>query len=125
MTLVNNQKSIDKKEEHKAQESKMKFIGNAYRNSQQMIEIARICRYDTNTNDFYQEQISYMTLIEKILGYCSDNTQLIIRNEYLENHKKNWYLEFFKSNHYYILRRKAVDEFMGNFMRHYNRFTLH
>ncbi|MBW9212284.1 MULTISPECIES: MG284/MPN403 family protein [Terrabacteria group] len=59
----------------------------------------------------YDEQ--FLNLIEKALMTCSTETNWIIRYDYLEKKKNNWYMEYFAKSSYYRLKKVAIVEFLN------------
>ena len=50
--------------------------------------------------------------VERCLLECARETQLIIRNEFMNESRRDWYIPYFSRTTYYRLRPKAVQEFL-------------
>ncbi len=76
------------------------YVGQAYQ-----------CYKKKSQRNKYDEQ--FLNLIETTLMTCSEPTNWIIRHDYLEKKKNNWYMEYFAKSSYYRLKKVAINEFLN------------
>ena len=60
----------------------------------------------------YRSEADLVFLVNRALEDCSQDTQCIIKNEYLKVSDPYWYEQYYTRSTYYRLKREAVDEFV-------------
>lgn len=60
----------------------------------------------------YHADLIMIEMIEIMLNACSENTQIIIKNEYLNHKRHEWYLDYYSRSNYYRLKKQAISEFI-------------
>lgn len=69
----------------------------------------------------YLNDVAYIHLFDKILQECDEDTNKIIRNEYLGKKRYRWYNEYYSRSTYYRLKNKALDEILTYFFDDMNK----
>lgn len=103
---------LDKSLGIKEKEIIIKYLAKSYRVSKKRESIYQIQGNLREKSGIYNEDKTVIHLIEGTIAECSQNTQLIIMNEYFKNKEYDWYLEYFSRSSFYRLKRVAIEEFI-------------
>ena len=88
------------------------FICESYLKSKKRMgfyDYVNVIRINKN---LYEGDKGMVYLVEHSLAECTETTQMIIKNDFLEKKETEWYYKYFSRSVYYRLRKEAVDEFL-------------
>ena len=97
------------KRDYETQKNMLRYIGDMYRRSRREIDC---CRFDSVMPAGLANDRQLVYLIDRALEDCSNDTKLIIRNDFLKKSEPQWYRNYYNATTYYRRRRRAVEEFM-------------
>lgn len=86
-------------------------LSECYLKSHRRIEIYKyqgVCEESTQ----YQADCALLQMIQITLDACSEHTKMIIKNEYFNLKKHEWYLEYYSRSSFYRLKKQAIIEFI-------------
>ena len=96
-------------------ENYCRFLGKIYQTTKKMMEqecSPEIIREMENNREYDEILVDE---IDQVLQEFSEEMQLIIRKEFLENSPEGWYEELYKKRKYLRLKEKAVEQFSDCF----------
>lgn len=86
-------------------------ISECYLKSSRRIEIYEY-QGIREESEQYQADCAVRQMIQIALNACSENTQIIIENEYLKSKQHEWYLNYYSRSNFYRLKKQAIHEFI-------------
>lgn len=90
----------------------IRCIGEVYQRSRKRMDIYEYENTVMENKKTYDSDAQLMYFVDRALKDCSANTKCIIRHEFLEKNKSEWYRNFFSKSAYYRNRKVAVEEFL-------------
>lgn len=62
--------------------------------------------------DLRKEYFKSSSLFETIIGLLSSDHAMVIKNEFLEELKNNWYEQYWSRTTYFNIKKAAIDSFL-------------
>lgn len=91
-----------------------KTVADTYRGCMKRINYMEYMACIHENQKEYDDDRTLVKIVDFCMENCSKETQLIIRNEFLQEPEKGWFLNYFTRSSYYRIRKKAVQEFAKN-----------
>ena len=92
----------------------LSYLGRSYRISKRRIAIISENNKVEENHRVYDDDNQYVRIIDNALKACSNNTQIIIKHDYLYEAEPYWYRKYYARSSYYRYKRKAVEEFLNH-----------
>lgn len=104
----------------KSKERVLEFIGDTYHRTKVQMELESyhpISGEDSVPtlqldDDYFRNRDGLVHLIDTRLADCSEDTKLIIRNDFLDRKGAGWWKKFFTKSAYSYRKKNAVEEFI-------------
>ena len=89
------------------------YVGRIYRLNVLRTDTARISGDLYIHAQAYADNLSFISVVDRVLMECTENARHIIMHDYLMKSEPNWFLMYFSRSHYYVVRQKAAKEFIN------------
>lgn len=100
-----------KDDKYATQKILLKSIGRCYRDSKRRMDLCEMEHTVQRNLSQYRNDASFVGYIDRVLKDCDERTRLIIRNEYLQKPKQDWYEGIYSKSAYYRNKKIAVKQF--------------